>query len=84
MEIIIAVALVIGTGLFFSIRKFMSVPTYQQYKAAHPDLVKPGAVTCAECGGNQIYVMRAGHAGATRLAFHVCRHCGAKLYRSAA
>lgn len=53
-------------------------PTFDEYRAMHPDLFKNGRCRCRHCGGGRMYLQ--GPDAGSRL--HVCVTCGKVLYRS--
>ncbi len=60
---------------------YLSKPTFDEYRARHPDLVAHGQVKCDRCGGARIHVRGFRRASDDRR-MHYCSHCGALLYRS--
>ncbi|WP_424407259.1 hypothetical protein [Pasteurella sp. PK-2025] len=57
---------------------------FEAYRKRYPDLVKDGKVTCCNCGGNSIYIMRERPNSFLfhGIMVHTCRTCGCTLYFS--
>ena len=54
------------------------LPTFDQYRSRHPNLVRHGRCRCRSCGGDRIHV----HSLDAFMRRHVCTNCGELLYRS--
>ena len=61
-------------------RRQMAAQNYAWYRAEHPQLVTPGGVKCASCGGTRIQVRALMRRSYFRE--HVCAQCGTALYYS--
>ena len=55
--------------------------TFDEYQAAHPELVRPGHVECVKCGGTNIQARGLRSAVDLRKT-HYCSTCGTVLYKS--
>ena len=56
---------------------------FDRFKAAHPESVRDGRISCPKCSGQRVFVRAIGHAvNGEVLNSHVCAACGAELYRS--
>ena len=64
------------------LRPPMDIDTLEEYVQRHPDCYRNGRVFCYRCGSNSIYLYRWGIGRTWIQNLHVCRQCGAKLYRS--
>jgi hypothetical protein len=82
------IGLVMFVGISFLIwrsasawrRRHYSLPTLDQYLAAHPDChPQPGKVLCHACRSSSLYLRFENSWGAK---VHMCRTCGTSLYRS--
>lgn len=80
--LIVIITIAVFLIIVKTIRNYQTIPTFDQYKTAHPGLVVKGKVTCVHCGGNQLYLKQAGNLGTRILNLHICRTCGTSLYRS--
>jgi hypothetical protein len=69
-------------GAAFWLQKFEKISTIEDYKQRNPDCVKNRRVSCNSCGGNSVYLRVIGQRIGHVLNAHVCRQCGAELYRS--
>lgn len=56
-------------------------PTFDDYKRAHPDLVKKGSVECFSCGSTKIQ-SRGLYNAVDKKRIHSCILCGKVLYRT--
>ena len=57
--------------------------TLDEYLQRHPDCRRNGRIYCYCCGSANIYLYRWGYGPGWIQHLHICRQCGAKLYRSA-
>jgi hypothetical protein len=73
---------VIGIFIFLAFKKHTSLPTFDQYRSNHPELVKDGKIACHKCSGNDIFVKTIGHTPTSLLNHHLCKTCGTTLFRS--
>lgn len=56
--------------------------TLEGYLRRYPSCRKNGRVRCYRCGSASIYLYRWGYGPGWIQHLHVCRQCGAELYRS--
>jgi hypothetical protein len=68
--------------MFSTIKNFTNGKTIDDYKAKYPDCFKDGKVLCSNCKTNNIWLKEVGKTPSSLLHSHVCRQCGAELYRS--
>ena len=57
---------------------YFRLPTFQQYKQRHPQLVGPSRCKCRHCGGRRIFLQCLD----LDIRRHICMTCGEPLYRS--
>jgi len=86
MSFVIVIIIVLGflINLLISSSKmesYQKIPTFEDYKTAHPELVKRGRVECDKCGGTKIYT-RGLTSAVDSQKTHFCSTCGKPLYRS--
>jgi ribosomal protein L40E len=82
MEHIITCIIFFGL-LWFVLRenkKFKSIPTYDQYVKNLTGNQKPNS--CKKCGGTALWLRPFGYGPGTITNLHICRTCGAVLYKS--
>ena len=75
-------AAVIGFFIFKGLGKHTSLPTFDGYQAAHPELVKDGKISCFKCSGNDVAIRQIGKTPTSLLNHHICKTCGTTLFRS--
>lgn len=77
--VFVALFVIFGGGTLLAYwLAYASLPTFDEYRRRHPDLVKNGRCRCHSCGGDRVFLH-------TLDAFHrrhVCATCGTVLYRS--
>lgn len=75
------VALFVGyfvLGLRKVKRLYSDLPTFEQYRRQHPDLVREGRCRCHSCSGHRIFVENL----SPEHRRHICATCSTVLYRS--
>ena len=81
-----SIALLIVALLLRFLRSTLSPPTdtdtLDEYLRRHPDCRRNGRIHCYRCDSTSIYLYRLGYGPGWIQHLHVCRQCGAKLYRS--
>lgn len=81
-----SIALLIVALLLRFLRSTFSPPadadTLDEYLRQHPDCLRNGKIYCYRCRSTSIYLYRLGYGPGWIQHLHVCRQCGAKLYRS--
>ncbi|WP_223851547.1 hypothetical protein [Cupriavidus pauculus] len=67
--------------LFGFLQNRKRLPTYEEYRRAHPSHTTANGVSCSECGSRSIRMWR--HQVFLHVyQYHRCNHCGTTLYRS--
>src|SRR5690606_2114774 len=61
--------------------RYSRFPTFEEYRARHPGLVRHGRAECFKCGGTKVYVRGLWNA-TDRRKTHFCSTCGTPLYKS--
>jgi uncharacterized paraquat-inducible protein A len=61
--------------------EYEKLPTFDQYKEHHTELVNRGRVECHQCGGTKMHTRGLDDANDKRKT-HFCTTCGTPLYRS--
>ena len=83
MDLIFLVGVgVIGYFIFKGLKKHSSLPTFDDYRSAHPELVKDGKISCYKCEGSDVSIRQIGKTPTSILNHHVCKTCGTTLFRS--
>lgn len=82
IAIFAVVFLAVAYGVYSSVRKLKSVPSFAEYRENNPEAFKEGKVQCNQCSGWDIFLKEVGRAGSSIINFHVCKSCGSTLYRS--
>lgn len=75
------VFLIVSFLLFRRYKKHTSLPTFDDYRSSHSELVKDGKITCYKCSGNDIFVKTVGGTPISLLNHHMCKTCGTTLFR---
>lgn len=78
LGLVTAFVVMLGLNLRAYWRIYGGLPTFDQYRARHPKLVKFGRCHCRCCGSGRIYV----HSLTAQHRRHICGTCGTVLYRS--
>jgi len=68
--------------LILAFKKHYSLPTFDGYRAKHPELVKDGKIACYNCSGTDVFVKTVGNTPMSILNHHMCKTCGTNLFRS--
>jgi hypothetical protein len=56
--------------------------TYADYIKKYPQCNTNGRVSCSQCGSKDIFLRKIGNTMSNYWNSHVCKQCGAELYRS--
>jgi len=62
------------------VRRFIYKKSYEDYKEKNPKCIQNSKTLCYKCGASDIHVEAADEK--KRLYFHICKQCGASLFRS--
>lgn len=69
---------IVALNLWGYWKAYGSLPTYDEYREQHPELVKNGRCRCHKCGGGRVFL----HTLDAYRRRHICATCSTVLYRS--
>ena len=78
LAIVCVLALIIGMNALGFWNTYLRLPTFDEYRRRHPDLVRDGRLRCNRCGSGRVFLYHLNEHHRR----HLCTTCGAALYRS--